>query len=367
MKPKLLILDDYEGQISRAPAMARLRELADVTILARPLVPRDKLHLKECQVLLALRERTKLDADFFNACDNLALVLQTGGHAYHIDLKAATKRGVIVALGRHVTRPMVVIPELVFAFILGLTRNIYTLTTQMSRGAWSPLMGESLAGRTLGILGYGRHGKPIARLAKAFGMKVVAWERGTTYVSDELGTKRLPLDELLACSDIVSIHLRLSPQSHGLLNRERIAKMKPGALLINTSRGAIVDEAALVDALIEKRLGGVGLDVFAVEPLPRSSPLRTLPNVLLTPHIGWQVSDVVHEFVSIAVDQLAQWQQGKLRSQDIINPPTANVPLQGLKRSTAHDVTVGTFFKPAQTSRAVEATLSAQPKLLSKL
>jgi phosphoglycerate dehydrogenase-like enzyme len=323
--PKLLVLDDYEGQLAIAPAMNRLRELADVTILNYPLAADDMHQLKPFQVLLTLRERTQLDENLFKFCDNLELVLQTGGHAYHLDKTAATKRGIVVALGRRVTRPMVVVPELVFGFMLGLIREIYPLTTQMSNGEWPMSMGSSLAGRTLGILGYGRHGRPVARLAKAFDMNVIAWDRGSSYSSDDHSVVRLPLDDLLASSDIVSIHLRLSDESRRLINRDRIAKMKSGSFLINTSRGAIVDEDALVEALHENRIAGAGLDVFAVEPLPSSSPLRSMPNVLMTPHIGWQVGDVLHEFVAVAADQFARWLKDRLSKKEVINPEAIKV------------------------------------------
>jgi phosphoglycerate dehydrogenase-like enzyme len=324
-RPKLLVLDDYEEQLAIAPAMSRLRELADVTILNYPLGADDLHQLKGCQVLLTLRERTQLDENLFKFCDNLEIVLQTGGHAYHLDKTAANKRGIVVALGRRVTRPMVVVPELVFGFMLGLIREIYPLTTQMSNGEWPKSMGSSLAGRRLGILGYGRLGRPVARIAKAFDMNVIAWDRGSSYSSNDLDVVRMPLDDLLASSDIVSIHLRLSDESRGLINRDRLAKMKSGSLLINTSRGAIVDEDALIQALHENRIGGAGLDVFAAEPLPSSSPLRKMPNVLLTPHIGWQVSDVLHEFVEIAADQLAMWLKGRLSKKEVLNPEAIKV------------------------------------------
>ncbi len=190
--PKLLVLDDYEGQLAMAPAMNRLRELADVTILNYLLAADDMHQLKRFQVLLTLRERTQLDENLLKFCDNLELILQTGGHAYHLEETAATKRGIVVALGRRATRPMVVVPELVFGFMLGLIREIYPLTTQMSKGEWPMSMGSSLAGRTLGILGYGRHGQPVARIAKAFDMNVIAWDRGSSYSSNDLGVVRMP-------------------------------------------------------------------------------------------------------------------------------------------------------------------------------
>ena len=319
-QPRLLVLDDYEGELAGAPAMRRLRQLADVQIRDRSVSNVDPI-LDEVQVLLTLRERTTLDAPFLEACPNLELVLQTGGHAYHIDQTAATRQGIVIALGRRVTKPTVVIPELVFALLLGLIRQIYPLADAMHNGSWPNSIGGSLAGRTLGILGYGRLGRPVARLAEAFGMKVVAWNRtGSADGSDSSGVERLPLDDLLAISDVLTIHLRLSEESRGLLDRERLWRMKPGAILINTSRGAIVDEDALVEALREKRLGGAGLDVFSTEPLPATSELRTLPNVLLTPHVGWKVRDVLHEFVEIAADQLEAWLGAGLSKSEVLNP-----------------------------------------------
>ena len=328
-KLQMIVLDDYEGELAAAPAMARLRQFAEVQVLNRPIEPKDDPILKDVQVLLALRERTTLDAQFFEACPNLELVLQTGGHAYHIDQAAASQQGIVVALGRRVTKPTVVIPELVFALLLGLIRQIYPLTKEMQNGGWPERIGGSLSGRTLGILGYGRLGHPVARLAEAFGMRVVAWDRtGSSPGSDEFGVLRLPLDDLLATSDVVSIHLRLSDESRGLLNRERLGEMKPGAILINTSRGAIIDEPALIEALREKRLAGAGLDVFCTEPLPETSELRTLPNVLLTPHVGWKVRDVLHEFVEIAADQLEAWLTTGLSRSEVLNPGAMDVMRQ---------------------------------------
>lgn len=328
-KLQMIVLDDYEGELAAAPAMGRLRQFAEIHILDRPIKPKDDPLLKDIQVLLALRERTSLDAQFFEACPNLELVLQTGGHAYHIDQAAASKQGIVIALGRRVTKPTVVIPELVFALLLGLVRQLYPLTTEMHNGSWPERIGGSLAGRTIGILGYGRLGHPVARLAEAFGMRVVAWDRTRSSPgSDAFGVVRLPLDDLLAVSDVVSIHLRLSDESRGLLNRERLQKMKPGAILINTSRGAIIDEPALIEALRENWLAGAGLDVFGTEPLPETSELRRMPNVLLTPHVGWKVRDVLHEFVEIAADQLEAWLARGLSRNEVLNPAAMDVMRQ---------------------------------------
>ena len=322
----MIVLDDYEGELAAAPGMIRLRQLADVRILDRHLAAGDYDILKSCQILLALRERTRLDSQLFDVCPNLELVLQTGGHAYHIDRAAASRQGIVVALGRRVSRPTIVIPELVFALMLGLVRQLYPLIAEMNNGGWPESIGGSLAGRTLGILGYGRLGQPVARLADAFGIKVLVWNRtGSSSRSDPAPIARLPLDDLLAVSDVVSIHLRLSEETRGLLNREKLGKMKPGAILTNTSRGAILDEAALIEALREKRLGGAGLDVFSTEPLSETSELRTLPNVLLTPHIGWKIKDVLHEFAEIAAGQLEAWLGTVLSKNEVLNPDAMDV------------------------------------------
>jgi D-3-phosphoglycerate dehydrogenase len=171
----------------------------------------------------------------------------------------------------------------------------------------------------LGLLGMGRHGSRVADIAKnAFSMEVVAWARSGTYDTSKNNIPRLPLDELLGTSDVVSIHLRLSPESTDLLNSERLQSMKRGAILINTSRGAIVNEQALIDALKNGPLESAGLDVYTHEPLAADSPLRSLSNVLLTPHIGWTVEEVFEEFAQIASTQLLQYLQGTLPDSELL-------------------------------------------------
>ena len=318
---KLIVLNDHEGELARAPAMTRIRDIADVEIWDRPHERAELPRLGSANFLLALRERTRIDGELLKHCPNLELVLQTGGHAYHVDREAASSLGVAIALGRRVTQPTVVVPELVFGLLLGLVRQIHSLHQEMSEGKWPQRIGGSINGKTIGLLGYGRHGRPIARLAEAFGMTVIAWDRtGAGPAVDEFGVRRVPLSELLTTADVVSVHLRLSDESRGFLNRSRLSMMKDGAYLINTARGAIIDEVALVEVLQSGRLAGAGLDVFAVEPLDPASPLRTLPNVLLTPHIGWQVSAVLHQFVEIAADQLEAWLRYSLPSGELLNP-----------------------------------------------
>jgi phosphoglycerate dehydrogenase-like enzyme len=326
-RPRLLVLDDHEGRIAAAPAMARLRGLAEVTVLDRPLAEADPGGLDQVEVLLAIRERTRLDDALFERLPSLELVLQTGGHAYHVDAAAAAGRGIVVALGRRAVMPSAAVPELTFGLLLAVLRRIHPLAGRLAAGEWPPAMGRTLAGRTLGILGLGRHGRPVARIAAAFGMLVLAWDRdpGRDYPDDEPVAERLPLDDLLERSDVVSVHLRLSPESVGLLDRRRLARLRPGAVLVNTARGAIVDEPALVEALHSGRLGGAGLDVFATEPLPADHPLRTAPNVVLTPHVGWKVEEVFAEWAEIAADQLGAWLDGRLPAGEVLDPAAAEV------------------------------------------
>jgi phosphoglycerate dehydrogenase-like enzyme len=317
-QPSVLILDDREGLIGRSPGVARMRRIADVRVLEGSLDQLEKEELASVTVLMAVRERTRLNAEALSRLPALELLLQTGGHAYHVDAAYLTERSIPVALGRRAFGPKAAVPELTFALAVAALRHLPAAHESMVDGEWQPFLGRTLSGRTLGILGCGRHGTNVARIARAYGMKVISWERpeGTALHGD---VERVHLDELLRRSDVVSVHLKLSDESRGLLNAERLAGMKPGSVLINTSRGAIVDEAALVAALQSGPLSAAGLDVFAQEPLPADSPLRTLPNVVLTPHIGWTVEEVLTEFADIAADQLEQYLAGTLDRGELLD------------------------------------------------
>ena len=321
---RLLILDDWEGRVAAAPGTDRLRELADVRVLDRPLSAVADEDLRDVRVLLAIRERTRLDAATLDRLPALELLLQTGGHAYHLDAEAARQRGLVVALGRRASGPRAAVPELTFALAIAALRHLPQAQRAMAAGDWPPLTGRTLANRTLGLLGVGRHGTRVAHIAEAFGMRVVAWARpGGT--GDDSAIPRVPLDELLSTSDVISIHLRLSDQSRNLLDAARLARVKPGAVLVNTSRGAIVDEPALIDALRDGPLAAAGLDVFAEEPLAADSPLRSLPNVVLTPHIGWTVAEVFDEFAQIASEQFADYLRHQLDPAELLDPNAAEV------------------------------------------
>lgn len=314
----LLVLDDKEGLISRSPGAARMREIADVRILTGSLDQLTADELAGVQVLMPIRERTRLGSAALSKMPALQLILQTGGHAYHLDADYAAANGIPVTLGRRAFGPKAAVPELTFALAVSVLRMIPAAHQSMVNGEWKPFLGRTLNGRTLGILGYGRHGKKVAALATAFGMKVQAWQRNPDSPA-EGDVRRVGLDELMATSDVLSIHLKLSDESRGLLDAQKLALMKPGSILINTSRGAIVDESALIAALQSGPLSAVGLDVFENEPLAADSALRALPNVVLTPHIGWTVEEVLTEFADIAADQLQDYLAGGLKRSELLD------------------------------------------------
>ncbi|MGH8868324.1 MAG: NAD(P)-dependent oxidoreductase [Actinomycetes bacterium] len=330
----MLVLDDWEGLIRQAPGTARLRELADVTVLDAPLGEVADADLADVRVLLAIRERTQLDAAALARLPCLDVLLQTGGHAYHVDAEVLRRRGVPVALSRRMQANRPAVAELTVMLAIACLRRLGEATRQQADRRWSPLIGRTLTGRRLGILGLGRHGRTVAGLGAAFRMDVVAWDR--TGERDGLATPSgrpvpdgvtlLPLDALLATSDVVTVHLKLSDESRGLLDRGRLSSMKPGAVLVNTSRGAVVDEAALVDVLTHGPLAAAGLDVLVEEPPPHDHPLWALPNVVLTPHVGWTVEEVFTEFAAIAADQLDAYLQGRLARDELLDPDVTPGP-----------------------------------------
>ena len=287
---KVAVLDDYHGAFDADPSIARLRARVPVDVFTEKLSSIERL--RDYPILIALRERTRFDAAFFERLPTLELIAQTGNHAYHVDVEAATRAGVLIGMASSDMHAMGTVGrstiELTFGLMIGLLRQIPQTDQAMRRGAWPSFAGRTLAGKTLGILGLGRLGREVAKLAQAFGMRVVAW--GPTLTPERAtksGATFMPLEELLQSADVVTVHLKLSPESRGLLDERRLRLMRPDAVLINTARGAIVDEAALIRVLQERWIGGAALDVFTEEPLDPASPLRRLDNVVLTSHLGW--------------------------------------------------------------------------------
>jgi phosphoglycerate dehydrogenase-like enzyme len=287
---KVAVLDDYHRVFDGDPSIARLRRRVPVEVFTEKLPSLERL--REYPILIALRERTRFDAAFFERLPQLELIAQTGNHAYHVDVAAATRAGVLIGMASSDVQAMGGIArstiELAFGLMLAVMRRIPQTDQAMRRGEWPSFAGRTLAGKKLGIVGLGRIGREVAALARAFGMEILAW--GPTLTAERAArseAKFMALDALLQAADIVTVHLRLSDESRGLLDERRLRLMRPHAVLVNTARGAIVDEKTLARLLEEGAIAGAGLDVYVEEPLRRDSPLRRLDNVVLTSHLGW--------------------------------------------------------------------------------
>jgi len=308
---KVTVLDDYQHAFEATAAIQRLRQKVEVQILTEKLPSQAAVAdaLKHSRAIIPIRERTKFTAALLHALPDVEFISQTGNHAYHVDMDAATKLGIVVSLapgGNSTT-------ELTFGLMLAVMRRITQSDRAMRRGEWPLVLGYVLKGKTIGILGLGKIGTQVAAVARAFGMKVIAW--GPTLTPERAAKSEaiyMPLDEVLKTADVVSIHLTLSEKSRNLLTEDRLRLMKKSAYLVNTARGAIVDEAAVVKILRENAIAGAALDVFVEEPLPKNHPLLELENVVLTPHLGWPTDSGFEGFAENAVTNILDYMDGKL-------------------------------------------------------
>ena len=305
---RVAILDDIHDAWGGTDGVRRLRERAEVRIFTRPFG--DPAALRGFDALVANRERTRFTRELLERLPDARIIVQTGNHAHHVDFAAARERGILIA--RAGDGFSIGAAELAVGLALSVMRQIPAMHAAVARGEWPTPSTVVLHGRTLGIVGLGRVGRHVAALGGAFGMRVLAWSPSLTPDrAAAAGAAYRELDEMLAASDVVSIHAALTEGSRGLLDRRRIALMKPDAYLINTARAAVVDEAALLDALRDRRIAGAGLDVFHEEPLPAGHPLTRLPNVVLTPHIGWPTDEAYARFAEGACGVLLAWAAGR--------------------------------------------------------
>lgn len=280
------VLDDYQNVALSTADWSVLADRVEVTVFTEHLAD-PATSLRGFDIVVIMRERTPFPATLLDRLPSLRLLITSGLRNASIDLAAAARNGVVVCGTPSRSEPPV---ELTWALILGLARRLAPeYDAFRSGGPWQQTVGMDLAGSTLGLVGLGKIGTRVAAVAHAFGMNVMAWSQNLTAArADAAGvTLAASLPDLLAASDIVSVHVVLSDRTRGLLDAAALACLRPHAYLVNTSRAAVIDREALLDALRHKRIAGVGLDVFDTEPLPADDPLRTLPNVLATPHLGY--------------------------------------------------------------------------------
>lgn len=312
MALRCAVLDDYQDAARRFGDWDRLGDAVELTVFTDHVADEAELvrRLAPFDAVVVMRERTPLPASLLAQLPRLRLIVTSGARNASIDLAAAREHGVVVSGTASRSDPPA---ELTWALILGLARHLVPEAAAMRTGGpWQHTVGTDLHGATLGVLGLGRIGSRVARVGAAFGMDVVAWSQNLTAERAEAGGARLApsKESLLAESDVVSIHLVLSERTRGLLGAPELARMKPGALLVNTSRAAIVDEEALLAALRSHRIAGAGLDVFGEEPLPAGHPFRDLPNVLATPHLGYVSEHNYSGYFTQAVEDVEAFLEG---------------------------------------------------------
>jgi phosphoglycerate dehydrogenase-like enzyme len=307
---RIAVLDDYQYVAASFADWSQLSESVEVVEFADHVDDEDALarRLAQFDVIVAMRERTPFRRSLLGRLPNLRLLVTTGERNAAIDVAAAAELGITVTGTEYHSPPTA---EMTWALILAVARHIPEEDRSIRAGGWQQSIGTDLAGSRLGIIGLGRLGERVARIGQAFEMDVVAWSQNLTEErAAEVGVRRVEKDELLETADVVTIHTVLSKRTRGLIGREEIARMKPSAILINTSRGPIVDEAALVEALREGTIAGAGLDVYSEEPLPRQHPLRELRRAVLTPHLGYVTEKTYEMFYRGAVEDVAAWLKG---------------------------------------------------------
>jgi phosphoglycerate dehydrogenase-like enzyme len=311
MAVQIAVIDDWQDVARDVVDWSVLDSLGEVTFEHD--YPADNATLAErlgrYQVICVMRERTRFDEDLLKRLPNLKLLVTGGMRNAALDMQAAAKLGIKVCgtdSYKHAA------PELTWALIMAATRNLVNEANALRDGHWQQGLGGDLHGKTLGILGLGSIGQRVAQFGQVFGMKVIAWsENLTAERAEQAGVTYVSKQALFEQADVLSVHLVLSERSRGLVDAQALGWMKPTALLVNTARGPIVDEAALIKALQKKHLAGAALDVFEQEPLPAMHPFRTLDNVLATPHVGYVSRQNYEQFFSQMIEDIQAWAAGE--------------------------------------------------------
>lgn len=308
---KIAVLDDYQGVADKFASWATLKQAHDVQIFREHIGGgKDAVvaALKDFDVIAAMREQTVFDRATLERLPNLKFMVTTGMRNSSIDIGYLTERGIPCSgtAGRTQTTP-----ELAWGLILAVARNIPFEDNNMRTGQWQQTIGLDLEDKTLGIVGLGRLGREMARIGQAFKMNVIAWSENLTEASAaEVGVRRVEKDALFADADVVTVHYKHSERSTGLLGAADFAAMKPTGIFVNTSRAAIIDMAALIEALQAGRIAGAGIDVYDDEPVPVNHPIRSCPRTVLTPHLGYVSHDTYRLFYTQTVEDIEAWLTG---------------------------------------------------------
>ena len=311
---KIAILDDYQNVARTMADWSILDGRAAITVFNDHLADADAVvaRLQPFEIVCVMRERTPMTRDIIERLPNLRLIASTATVNASIDLAAAAERGVQLVHTGYSSAPTV---ELTWALILADARHLVVETTAVRGGGWQQSVGEDLNGRTLGLLGLGNIGSAVARIGKVFGMNLIAWSQNLTAErAAAVDAVLVPKEKLFQQADVITLHLVLSRRTRGLAGAPELRLMKRTARLVNTSRGPIVDEAALVDVLRKGEIAGAAIDVFDQEPLPSNHPFRQLPNVLATPHIGYVSRGLYQRFYQDTVENIREWLDAKAAS-----------------------------------------------------
>ena len=304
---KVIILDDYQNVALKLADWSDVLRLAEITVFSDHVAGSAAVveRLRPFDVVCVMRERTPLTREILQQLTNLKLIASTGPRNASIDTQSAADLGIAVTATGYDSTPTI---EFTWSLILASMRGIDREAASLKAGGWQTGIGSNLRGKTLGVVGLGNIGKEVARIGLSFGMKVIAWSQNLTEErASAAGATLVDKQTLFREADVVTVHLVLSGRTRGLIGRAEFALMKPTARFVNTSRGPIVNEATLIDALQTRQIAGAAVDVFDVEPLPTDHPFRKLDNVLATPHIGYVTEDLYRTFYGDAAASITKW------------------------------------------------------------